>query len=129
VATDIAIDFVTRRFITTSDGAWLETEDSRTAVLLQLEIEEGTSYGDPTSGSKLAALRRRQAPATLQEMSDETRRALQALVDAGIISDLVVVPQGERDETGRGVIIINYRDRTSGHPVDVAYAPWGGSAR
>lgn len=48
---DQQIDQATRDFIRTAAGEWEESEDSRTAVLFQLEQAYGLWWGDPETGS------------------------------------------------------------------------------
>lgn len=127
MATDTAIDFATHDYIDDGEGSWLETEDSRATVLYQLECRYGAWFGDPTAGSRLKELLERSDPTSSIELRDEALRALQVLVDSGVISELVVTIDESGDEAGRAVILLHYRDRTTGDPVDVAYSPWGGS--
>lgn len=123
-ALSLVIDPITRDLVDSSDGWFVESSDSQTAVLFQLESTYAAWWGDPTSGSKVRAIVRGEEPATAQDLADETLRALQPLVDDGIISDLTV--RNEVDEAKRTVVLINYRDRTSGRLVDMAYVPFGG---
>jgi phage gp46-like protein len=120
----LVIDPITRDLIDSADGWFVESTDSRTMVLFQLESTYQAWWGDPTSGSRIRALLRGDEPATAQDVADETLRALQPLVDDGIISDLTVGT--DVDEAKRTVILLTYRDRTSGRPVDLAYVPFGG---
>ena len=54
---DMEFDPETRDYINTTDGEWSETEDSRTAVMMQLDIRYGEWHADPTAGSKIPALK------------------------------------------------------------------------
>lgn len=125
MGTDIEIDLATRDYIDDGAGGWLESENSRAAVLCQLECRYGEWPGDPDSGSRIGAMMESGDPVEPEALRDEALRCLQALVDAAIISDLVV--ELDQDQAGRPTLILNYRDRTTGNPVDVAYSPWGGS--
>jgi hypothetical protein len=123
-ALSLVIDPITRDLIDSDDGWFVESTDSRTAVLWQLEATYLAWWGDPTSGSRLRALMRGDVPAIPQDLQDETLRALQPLVDDGIITDLAL--KLDTDEARRNVLILTYRDRASGRPVDLAYVPFGG---
>lgn len=120
----LVIDPITRDLIDSADGWFVEGTDSRTMVLFQLESTYGAWWGDPTAGSRIRAIISGEDPGGAQELVDETLRALQPLVDDGIISDLFV--RSDLDEAKRTVLLLTYRDRTSGRPVDLAYVPFGG---
>lgn len=124
---DQYLDPTTRDYVDTDDGAWWETEDSRTAVEMQLTIRYQEWWVDPEAGCRIPAMLEAEdgAPLTLPAAIDETRRALQALVDDGIIADLLVDgdPAGD-GALHRGVVLISYRDRASGRPVDGVYQPF-----
>lgn len=122
---DFKIDPVTRDFVADGAGGWETSDDSRGAVLCQLETRYQAWAGDPTAGSRIAEMMESGDPLEERALLDEVRRALQVLVDAGVISELVV--NGDRDEAGRLAVLIYYRDSTTGSPVDVAYSPWGGA--
>jgi hypothetical protein len=120
---DQELDPATLDYIDTADGAWAETESSRTAVMLQLDIRYGEWWVDPEAGSRIPAMLESGDPVLPEELVDETRRALQLLVDDGIIADLDVA-LGEYDaEQSRVAIAIAYTDRSSGHAVDLVYIP------
>lgn len=123
-ALSLVIDPITRDLIDSADGWFVEATDSRTMVLFQLESTYAAWWGDPTAGSKIRSVIRGEDPGGAQDVVDETLRALQPLVVDGIISDLTV--RTDVDEAKRAVILITYRDRTSGRPVDLAYVPFGG---
>ena len=123
-ARSLVFDPITRDLIDTADGWFLESTDSRTAVLFQLEARYAAWWADPTSGSRIRAIIAGDEPPTPLELRDETLRALQPLVDEQIISELAVAL--DEDEVKRTVVLISYRDRSSGHPVDLAYVPFGG---
>lgn len=121
---DLVIDPITRDFVDAPDGGWLEGTDSRTQVLFQLESIFLAWWGDPFSGSRVRAILAGDDPATATDLRDEVLRGMQALVDDGIISELAVTL--DTDASGRVVIVLNYRDRSSGRLVDLAYVPFGG---
>lgn len=123
-ALDLVIDPLTRDLIDADDGGFVESADSRTAVLFQLQSIYLAWWGDPFSGSRIREILSGEAPGGAQEVRDEALRALQVLVDEGIISDLGV--DTDTDENGRAVIVLGYTDRASGRRVDLAYVPFGG---
>jgi hypothetical protein len=123
-ALELVFDPITRDLIDSPDGWFVEGTDSRSTVLWQLESRYEAWWGSPFDGSRIAAILSGDDPATAQDLRDEVLRALQVLVSAGIISDLAVAL--DIDETGRVVVILNYRDRASGRLVDLAYVPFGG---
>lgn len=123
---DLAFDPLTRDLVDAPDGALVETTDSRTAVLFQLEAQLDAWWADPTQGSRIALMlssaQGEAEAATITDVVDEVKRCLQPLVDDGILIDLSVAL--DRDEAGRPAVIINYRDRSTGTPVDIAYVPF-----
>jgi hypothetical protein len=123
-ALELVFDPTTRDLIDAPDGWFVEGTDSRSAVLWQLESRYQAWWGSPFDGSRTAEILRGDDPATPQDLRDEVLRAMQALVSAGILSDLAVAL--DTDEAGRVVVILNYRDRASGRLVDLAYVPFGG---
>ncbi len=123
-ALELVFDPIMRDLIDAPDGWFVEGTDSRSTVLWQLESRYQAWWGSPFDGSRIAAILSGDDPATAQDLRDEVLRAMQALVSAGILSDLAVAL--DTDEAGRVVIILNYRDRASGRLVDLAYVPFGG---
>jgi phage gp46-like protein len=123
-ALNLVIDPIMRDLVDTADGWFLESTDSRTMVLWQLEATYQKWWGDPLSGSRIREIERGDTPADAEDLRDDILRALQDLVADGIISDVAVVL--DNDEGGRVVLILNYRDRASGNLVDLAYVPFGG---
>lgn len=121
---DQELDPNSRDYIDTDDGAWSETEDSRTAVMLQLEIEYGRCWWDPDAGSRIAELLRSGDPVDATTLAVEVRRALGLLVAEGTIADLLVEVANE--EYGLVELHLSYTDRASGQSVDGSYSPYGG---
>ena len=121
---DLVFDPITRDLIDATDGGFVESTDSRTAVLLQMESEYLAWWGDPFSGSRIADMLSGEDPADINDVRDEVLRVLQPLVTDGILSDLTVTL--DVDEVGRPVVLLNYTDRSSGRPIDLAYVPFGG---
>lgn len=123
---DLAFDPLTRDLVDEVDGSLVETSDSRTAVLFQIEAAVDAWWADPTQGSRISSMlsssQGESEAATISDVVDEVKRCLQALVDDGIIMDLSV--SIDHDEAGRPVIVMNYRDRSTGTAVDLAYVPF-----
>lgn len=121
---DLVIDPLTRDFVDTDDGGWLEADDSRTAVLLQLAESADAWWAEPRVGSRVPELLTRAEPATAEEFRDEVARALQVLVDEHVIAELSVAITHE--ETGRVQLELAYTDVGSGSRVDDLTIPLGG---
>jgi hypothetical protein len=122
-ALELVFDPLTRDLIDAPDGWFVESTDSRSAVLWQLESHYEAWWGSPFDGSRIVAILRGDDPATAQDLRDEVLRAMQALVTDGLISELTVGL--DTDEAGHVVVILNYRDQASGRLVDLAYVPFG----
>lgn len=126
MATDVKIDPETRDFVDTADGDWEEIDDATTAVMLQLDAREDGWWGDPPSGSRNAEIMESDLP-TIDDLRDSTRRALGALVKAGVIADAFVNVGDDQDKgAGVGSLLIQWRDRSSNRPADLVYSPLGG---
>jgi hypothetical protein len=122
---DMLIDPVTLDYVRTADGAWAETADSRTLMMLELELELGASPFDPTSGTTIAARRRDGDPVTPGEVEAEALRVGDRLQREGVIADFSATVRDAagnvlRDSSGRLVVALNWRDLASGTPVDLA---------
>lgn len=123
---DAAFDPLTLDLIDTDDGGILETTDSRTAVLWQMESVYNAWWGDPRVGSRLREILSAEGdrePPEMIEIIDETKRCLQPLVDDGLISQLLVAEDAD-DQTGAPAALLTYRDPSSGHPADIAFVPF-----
>lgn len=123
--TDMLIDPVSLDYVPTSEGAWAETADSRTMMMVMLELELGASPFDPNDGTTLAARRRDGDPITQDEIEAETLRVADILVREGLIADVEVTTTDAAGQplstvSGRSVVAISWRDLASGHPVDLA---------
>lgn len=128
MATDIKIDFVTRDFVDDGFGGWVEIDDSSTAVLCQIECEEGRWWGDMKAGSQNAAIMRSDLP-TADDLELSTKRALAALAAAGMISNVAVEQDPTSANTARGtaLLLCQWLDRHTNKPADLAYSPLGGN--
>lgn len=122
---DLAFDPTTHDFVDSSDGTWLETTDSRTSVIFQMESTLNGWWADASQGSRIREIieaRDVEDPADISELVDEVKRCLQVLVDESVIVNLTVTL--EADEVGRPVILMMYLDRSSGQRVDLSYVPF-----
>lgn len=123
--TDMLIDPVTLDYVLTADGAWAETADSRTLVMLMLELELGASPFDPQDGTTMAARRRAGDPVTADEIEAEALRVGDILRREGLIADFEATTTDAagnllRDTAGRLIVALSWRDLASGSPVDLA---------
>jgi hypothetical protein len=117
-ALDLVLDL--GDFVDAPDGTWLESDDSRTAVIIQLESFYNKWWGDSSSGSFLREILSADIQ-TVSQVRDECLRALQVMVAEGVISNLSI--STEEDDLGRAAFILDYTDRASGRPVDLALVP------
>jgi len=122
--TDRLLDPVTRDYVRTANGEWAETPDSRTLVMVMLELELGASPFDPADGTTIGALRRNGDPVTPEEVEAEAQRVGDALVRNGVIADFQAATRDAagnilRDSAGRMVVALAWRDPASGSPVDL----------
>lgn len=120
------IDPDTLDLIDSDDGWFVESPDSRTIVMWQLESTFNAWWGDPSSGSRIRALLRGDDPATGEDLRNEVVRALQPLVDEQFITDLEIVLDRDELAPQRPVILINYRDQAANGLVGLAATPLGG---
>ena len=120
---DMLIDPISLDYVDTDDGEWLETSDSRTLVMIMIEMRLGEDFFAPEDGTRVKALFETGDPVTEEIAVAETLRAMGLLADAGIVSD--VSANYDRDETGRLTISLLWRDLASGSPVDLVYVPFG----
>lgn len=120
---DQEIDPATRDYVDTPDGAWSETASSRSKVMCQLSIRWNSWPPDPEAGTRVPELLESGEPITPEEVIDDTRRALQLLVEDGDIADLSVEVGTFDPEAGALLVEISYTDLSSGHTVELAYSP------
>ncbi len=124
--TDQLLDPVTLDYVRTVDGEWQETPDSRTTMLLMLELHLGASPFDPGDGTTIADMRESGAPLTREDALQETLRAGGVLVTAGIISELSAAVEDSNgvtlhDESGRLLVRAAWRDLASGATSDLIF--------
>ena len=119
---DLAFDPLTQDLVDSTDGYFVETTDSRTAVIFQMECQLDAWWADPAQGSRIRQLLRGELPGEITDLVDEVKRCLQVLVNEQVITDLTV--SLDTDEAGRPVILMLYRDRSTGTLVDIAYIPF-----
>lgn len=122
MAFDILIDPRTLDFVDTADGEWEEVDDSRTAVMCQLDAREGTWWGDPRSGSRNKEIMESELP-TVGDLLDSTKRAMQALQAGGVITTSQISILEEDNARGYASLYIAWVDRKSTRPADLAYSP------
>jgi hypothetical protein len=128
---DQELDPVTLDYVDTDDGEWSDTNDSRSIVLCQLELEIGGSPFFPGDGTDLKRKLRTGDPITTADVEADTRRALGILEAAGIIGGVRVNGRDEHgkqllDEGGRPAFETQWTDLATGSPVDDVYRPFGG---
>lgn len=120
-AFDLAIDPMTLDFIDADDGTWVETTDSRTMVIMQIESTLNAWWGDATAGSRLHAILSNATEQDVKSIVDELKRCLQPLVNDSVIETLNV--SSDVDEAGRPVLLMTYTDRSTGRLLDLKYVP------
>lgn len=130
---DMFIDPVTLDYVDTADGEWLETSDSRTIVMMMLDNRFGEDPLASNDGTLIKAELENDEgrPVTPEFVLSETLRALQVLVQEGIIADVdaaVTDSDGKPLTTEDGTLLVrlHYVDLASGSPVDIDYAPFSG---
>jgi hypothetical protein len=128
---DMVIDTVTLDYIRTDNGEWLESADSRSIVLCQLELELGKSYTTPGDGTEVKARLESGEPLTTSNVEADVRRAMAVLEAAGIVGAVEVSGRDEKgaqlyDESGRPAFKLSWIDLATGSPVEEVYAPLGG---
>lgn len=124
---DRLIDPGTRDYVRTADGEWVETQDSRTIMLIALSVRIGESAFDPTHGSAIGARRESGAGYTPDFLLAETLRVGEELRAEGVLSDLrAQVRDGDgnvlRDSAGRLVVKTQWRDLASGSPINATFS-------
>lgn len=122
MALDILIDPRTLDFVDTANGEWQEVDDSRTAVMCQLDSREGAWWGDPSAGTRNAEILESDLP-TIEDLTDSTKRGLQALQAAGVITTSQLSILEEDTARGYASLYIAWVDRKSTRPADLAYSP------
>ncbi len=123
-ALDMLLDPVTLDYVDSDDGEWKETADSRTLVMIMIEMRLGGSYSAPEDGTEIKAMIERGDPVTPAIVVAECERAMGVLVRDGLIEDVTLAT--DTDEAGRFVLVLHWRDLASGSPVDLVYVPFQG---
>lgn len=132
VAEGTALDFVfdpsTRDLIESDDGWFVESSDTRTPVLFELEDDFNTWWGEARRGSRLRQMLKSGEPLNPEDVRDELLRCMQLFVSEGMIEDLLVSIDEEDLGNGkrRTVFVIDYTDRLSGTPQSATLIPMGG---
>lgn len=122
MAFDNVIDPRTLDFVDTDDGAWEESDDGATAVMLQLDSRENAWCGDPTAGTQNKAILESELP-TIEELRSSTERGMQALQAGGVLSAAAISVLEEDNARGYASLYLTWTDRRSTRPADVAYSP------
>jgi hypothetical protein len=127
-ATDQLIDPVTLDYVRTANGEWAETADQRTKVLIALSVRLNRSPYDPADGTTIADTIERGDPITPEYLQAETLRAMQPLVDNAEIADLLIKVRDSgnralRNANGAAVVKTQWRDLSSGSPVELTFTP------
>lgn len=125
---DRLIDPSTRDYVRTANGEWVETQDSRTIMLIALSVKLGKSPFSPNRGTSVADAIARGELASPEFLQAEVSRSAGQLVAEGIITDLVVLVRDEDgeplvDEAGRQVVQTQYQDLASGSPINAVFTP------
>lgn len=125
---DMLIDPVTLDYVRTDDGRWQEIGDSRTTMMIMLELELGASPYDPQDGTRIKAMTRSGDPVTAEDALEDALRAARILVSAGTISDLkgaTVDALGKQlvDQRGKPIIRLDWRDLASGAAQTLLVSP------
>jgi hypothetical protein len=125
---DQLIDPALLDYVRTGDGEWAETADSRTIMMLMLELELGASAFDPQDGTTIKAKLRTGDPVTPEEVRSEVLRAGRLLQLDGVLTDLDVQIRDRDgnalvDQAGRSLVVLTWRDLASGSPVDLVFQP------
>lgn len=112
---DLKLDPITLDFVRNTSGGWERTEHGDTAVINQLTCHWNAWWADPDVGSRIFDRDLFTSdPAVL--IAEETRRALQLLVDEELIADLEVAAVEVR--TGRVDVRTKYRLVATGQDVE-----------
>lgn len=128
---DQFLDPVTRDYVKTDDGEWLETPDSRTLVFCFLETELGKSFSAPGDGTEIKAKIESGDPLTTAGVEADIRRAMAVLEAAGITGSPEVTGRDEDgeqllDESKRAVFLLSWIDLATGSPIEAVFRPLGG---
>ncbi len=125
---DRLIDPGTRDYVRTANGEWVETQDSRTIMLIAMSVALGESPFDPTHGSTIARRLKSGVGYSPDFLLAETLRVGAELQQEGILSDLRVnVRDAEGntlvDRDGHLSVHTEWRDLASGSPINAAFTP------
>jgi hypothetical protein len=121
---DQDLDPVTHDYVDTADGAWAETATSRTAVQCQLSTRFNSWPRDPDMGTQLQEWLENGVPITPAMVIDDTRRALQLVVEDGLIADLEVEIGSFDIDAGALEVECTYTDVLAGYVVELTYSPF-----
>jgi hypothetical protein len=125
---DRLIDPFTRDFVRTATGDWVETQDSRTIVLISMSVRLGRSPFDPSHGTSIQDQIENGSLTSPEFLQSESLRVGTDLTQEGVLSDVVVQVRDEDnnrlvDQDGRQVVRMSWRDLITGSPGDLSFTP------
>lgn len=129
--TDMLLDPITLDYVDDGEGGWVETADSRTMVMIQIEKELGRSVTAPGDGTMIREWFANGDPVTPDLVEAEVTRTMRLLERDGILTDFAMQIADENgadlvDGDGRFTPQLSWTDRATGNPVDLTYAPFEG---
>jgi hypothetical protein len=121
---DRIIDPVTGDYVSNGKGSWATTTSAMTKCYHVLKTARNTWVGRPARGADFRELERKDTDAELARFETMVAKALQPLVDDGVIANLKT--ERGRDQAGRPVVNWIATDVQSGAPLAGAEVlPWG----
>ena len=111
------LDPISRDYVSDGRGGNEKTRSARTRVFHRLQAQYARWWGDVEHGSRLYEFQRANDSAdTVRALKAAVEAALQPLVEAQFIADLVVEIQ--RDQVGREFVYTTMRDVQTGEEID-----------
>lgn len=111
-------------YVRDGKGGWLTTFTAATKCYHQERTALNTWPGDPGAGRDFTRLKRKDSDEEAARLADSTRRALQRLVDKGVIADVEIEVGG--DQLGRLTVQWTATDVQSGQQITGAeFVPYG----
>lgn len=121
---DRVIDPVTNDYVSNGKGSWTTTTTAATKCYLALKVARNTWVGRPGQGADFHLLERKDTDAELARAEAMLQKALQPLIEAGVIANLKT--ERTRDQAQRHVLNWIATDVQSGAPIAGAEVlPWG----
>lgn len=124
---ELLYDPDSKDLIPSPDGWFYESADSRSTVAWEMDCIENAWWGDSKAGSQLKTmLEQLEAALEPEEVRDEILRILAKLVQARLLETPHVIIEYVRTDMGSiPIFLINYVDKRSGRPVELAWAQIG----